>query len=82
MPSLAMLTTKALQLDALRYVRHRASKCFNDSVKQKNQMSALLRSMNTSYHQGSSLNMSTINENSGEDTSHGELYFQQGPSLA
>lgn len=26
--------------------------------------------------------MSAISENSGEDTTHGELYFQQGPSLA
>ena len=77
-----MLTTNALQLDALRYVRRHASKCFNDWVKQKDQMTALVSSMNSLHIRGSSLNMSAINENSREDTSHGELYFQQGPSLA
>jgi len=82
MPNLTTLTTKALQLDALRYMRHHASKCFNELVKQKDQMTALFRSINPSHNRGSSLNMSAISENSGEDTTHGELYFQQGPSLA
>ena len=74
MPNLTTLTTKALQLDALRYVHHHASNCFNDLVKQKGQMTALLRSMNPSHNRSSSLNMSAINENSREDTSHGELF--------
>ena len=38
--------------------------------------------MNTSHNQGSSFNLSAISGNLGEDTTHSELYFQQGPSLA
>ena len=44
-------------------------------------MHPLLRSMNTSHNRGSSLNMSGISENGGEDEAHGNLYFQQGSLL-
>ena len=50
MHNLTTLTTKALQLDALCYVRHHASKCFNELVKQKNQITTLIRSMHTSHN--------------------------------
>ena len=48
MPDLSTLTTKALQIDALRYVRTQAATSFRVLEKEKEKMQNLLRSMTPS----------------------------------
>ena len=75
MPNLTALTTKTLQLESLFSVRHHASKFFNELVKQKDQMTVLIRSINPSYNKSSSLLISTVNETSEEGEALEILYF-------
>ena len=47
MPDLSKLVTKAMQIDALHTVRTQASARYRDLKKEKEKMTVLLRSLNT-----------------------------------
>ena len=52
MPNLSTLTTKALQLTALRTVRSQASASYRELLKEKVKMTTSLRNLNTTQNRG------------------------------
>lgn len=69
------LTTKALQLEALRTVMCHASKQFKDLLKKKEEMSIMLRGLNNSTHRGRLLHTGTLSDATDDTTSHRQSYF-------
>ena len=86
MPDLTALTTKALQLEALRSVRTEASKSFKSLQKQKDLMSKLLRSLHPSHSRSSNVFLDSNRELSLNDSMTGNnghmLQYQNGQSPA
>ena len=86
MPDLTTLTTKALQLEALRSVRTEASKSFKSLSKQKDLMSKLLRSLHPSHSRSSNMFFGSNREHPLDDSrteDNGQmLQYQNGQSPA
>ena len=81
MPDLTTLTTKALQMNALRNIRYHASAGFKIINKRKNEMKALLREMQSSRQCGINLETSGI-EYSDSRTNGSSCSYQQISSIA
>jgi len=93
-PSLAMLDTKARQLEALKIVRKQAASSYKSLEEERTRMTKLLKQMSPQRGGGdrrTSYNMSTAPEPDSylsNPVSHEErrntnqVYFQRGPSLA
>ena len=82
MPDLTTLTTKALQLAKLRTVRSQAATHYKELKKQKDQMTALLRSMNHLQQRGMGLATMTINNRiNNENLETWKSYYQQNQFL-
>ena len=58
MPDLTTLTTKSLQLQALRTVKTQACKSFSELSKEKEKITNLIRNLDTTQNRGISLNTS------------------------
>ena len=82
MPNVTTLTTKALQLEALRTVRCHASTHYKSILKQKEQMTVMLRVLDNSTTRRQSLHTGTVSDTHDAATYHGQSYFQQRASLA
>ena len=80
MPDLITLTTKSLQMDALRNIRNHVSAGFKIINKRKNEMKALLREMQSSCQRGTNLETSAIQYF--DSKTNGSSYsYQQRPSI-
>ena len=80
MPDLTTLTTKSLQMDALRNIRNHVSAGFKIINKRKNEMKALLREMQSSCQRGTNLETSAIQYF--DSKTNGSSYsYQQRPSI-
>ena len=82
MPDVSTLTTKALQLDALRTVRSQASASYREIQKENIKMTILLRKLNLTQNRGSDLATHGNHGNLKDYSMHGQNYYQQGPSQA
>jgi len=82
MPDMSKLTTKALQLDALRTIRSQASACYRERLKIKIKMTALQRNLNTTQNKGLDLAAQEKQGTLQDNSMHGQHYYQQGPSQA
>ena len=78
MPDLSTLTTKETQLDALRYVRVRASKSYDYLKKQKDKMSKMMQGM----HRGQQYNFQSQCNDGYGDEAYAQSFFQNSTSLA
>ena len=77
---LTKLTSKALQLDAMRLVQLYASSSFKLLNKQKNALKALLHYMKPSRNHGMSLGIQESDTNPTENPPSQNVSFQHGPS--
>ena len=82
MPDFSTLTTKALQLTALRTVRSQASTSYRELLKEKLKMTTLLRNLNTTQNRGLDLATHVNHGQQQHNPSHGQKNYQQGPSQA
>ena len=81
MPYLTTLTTKSLQMDALRNTRNHASAGFKIINKRKNMIKDLFREMQASRQRG--INLETIGIQNSDSGNIGSSYaYQQSPSIA
>ena len=83
MPNLTTLTTKSLQVEALRTVRRHASTGWKAISKQKEKMATMFRSMNPNTQRGTTMQYSDDNAHGyHNDHARGVAYFQNSASLA
>ena len=82
MPDLSILTSKSLQLDALRTVRSQASTSYHELQKEKEKMTTLLHNLNTTRNRGLDLATQGNHRNLQDYSMHWQKYYQQGPSQA
>ena len=83
MPELTTLSTKALQIEALRLVRTCAVASYQSMLKQEDKISSLIRSLHSNNSRGTqSRQFGSSNVINSGIPAHGHSLFQQGPSLA
>ena len=82
MPNVSTLTTKALQLTALRTVRSQASASYRELLKEQRKMTSLLRNLNTTQNRGLDLSTHRTQGHQQNNSSHGQIFYPQGPSQA
>ena len=82
MPDLTTLTTKALQLGALRDVRNQATKSFKNLAKQKDLMTKMFNSLQSSHTRGSMNFQSGVNFPHNSTDYGSNLQYQQSQSSA
>ena len=80
-PDLTNLTTKSLQMDALRNIRNHLSAGLKIINKRENEMKALLREMQPSRQRGTNLETSGI-QYSDSRTNRSSYSYQQIPLIA